>query len=371
MHGQLSVRRLPLTDPLVWDAWRRLQADGGVPSPFLTWQWCSGVLGEPRTAAGTTVWLVDRRGAVAGLFPVERAIVAGFHTLGPAGWRWLAADHLDVVAAPTHRAAVAQAIAADLLSCRGVDVIDLDGLAADGALAGALAGSHLRNARHRAARLPAEPISTPYLSLRQTPALQSASLRSQVGRGLRAAERAGGGFEVVSDPDGVVRLLDEMMRLHVLRLGAASAVFSTDARRHAHRVAAAQLAADGLARVYRLHAAGLELALLYALRHGPTLSYYSAGMRADASLSPGRTLLGLVALSAAEEGLLELDLLRGEHAYKARFATGTRDDVRVRLLKATPRVFGAVLGRVADASARQLLSRRTRPGRGRSGGRLD
>lgn len=339
------VRQLGLSDAEVWTAWRRLQAQHGVPTPFLSWQWCSGVLAEPSTARGTAIWLVEHENAAIGLFPLERASVSGLRTLGPAGWRWLTPDHLDVVAVPGQRRAVARAVARELLRYPGADVIDLDGLAGGGALMAAFAGSRLDDARHLAVRLPAEVITTPYVSLRQSPVLRSASLRSQVGRGLRAAERAGGGFEVVTDPDGVVRLLAELMRLHVERFGAVSEVFATPARRQAHRVAAAQLAAHGLARVYRLHADGVDTALLYALRHGTTLSYYSAGMRTEGSLSPGRTLLGLVALSAAEEGLHELDLLRGEHEYKARFANANRDDVRLRLVKATSRVAGAAVRR--------------------------
>lgn len=344
-RGEPRVRQLRLTDPAVWTAWRRLQDGNGVPTPFLTWQWSSGVLAEPATARGTTVWVVEEQGAVTGLFPVERAVVNGLRTLGPAGWRWLTPDHLDVVATACHRDGVARAVARGLLECRGADVIDLDGLAADGALAAALAGPRRAHLRRRAVRLQPETITVPYLSLVQAPVLRSASLRSQVGRGLRAAQRAGGGFEVVSDPDTVVVLLEEMMRLHVARFAAASEVFATESRRQAHRVAAAQLAADGLARVYRLHADGVDTALLYALLHEKTVAYYSAGLRAEVSLSPGRTLLGMVALSAAEEGLEELDLLRGDHEYKARFASASRDDVRLRLAKVTPRAAGAAVRR--------------------------
>src|SRR4029079_18196822 len=98
------------------------------------------------------------------------------------------------------------------------------------------------------------------------------------------------------------------------------------------------LATDGLARIYRLSRSGADIALLYALCHGSTVAYYSSGMVDDADLSPGRTLLGLVALSAAEEGFDELDLLRGEHGYKERFASGSRENVRERFVRPTPAV---------------------------------
>lgn len=305
---------------------------------FLTWQWSTGVLAEPRTAAGTSVCVVERHGVVLGLFPVERSTVTGLRILGPAGWQWLAPDHLDVVSLPEDRAVVAQAIAANILSWGGTDILNMDGLADRGALTVALVRSRSHLIRRRIFYSRLEHQNTPYVSLRQQPVLRSASLRSQVGRGLRAVERAGGRFEMVTEPQHVVQLLNQLMTLHVERFGQTSAVFATEARRRAHRVAAAQLASDGLARIYRLYAPEGDVALLYALRLGTTLSYYSSGMRAGTFISPGRTLLGLVAIAAADEGLDELDLLRGEHEYKSRFASDIRNDVRIRLVRATPAV---------------------------------
>jgi CelD/BcsL family acetyltransferase involved in cellulose biosynthesis len=83
-------------------------------------------------------------------------------------------------------------------------------------------------------------------------------------------------------------------------------------------------------------------------------------MRPGVFSSPGRTLLGLVAMAAAEDGLDELDLLRGDHEYKERFASGVRSDLRIRLVKATPAV-GAAAARRLPAGL-TLLVERLRPG---------
>lgn len=357
-RGGLFVQRLSLNHPDLEGAWRQLQAGGGVPSPFLTWQWCTGLLNEPDTAAGTTVRVVKRYGKVIGLFPVEQTTVAGMRTLGPAGWRWLAPDHLDVVSLPEDRTVVAAATAADILHDT-VDMVDMDGLAPHGALVNAFKRSRRQFVRKRIVFWRVEHTVTPYLALKQEPLLRSASLRSQVARGRRAVERAGGGFEIVTEPEAVVRLLDDLMHLHIERFGQESEVFATEARRRAHRVAARRLASDGLARIYRLYTPTENVALLYALKRDGTLSYYQAGMQAGVTLSPGRTLLGLVAMASKEEGLYELDLLRGEHEYKARFATSNRHDVRIRLVRATPAAGMAAARRVASLlaappSARQL-----------------
>jgi CelD/BcsL family acetyltransferase involved in cellulose biosynthesis len=351
--GAPAVQRLPITHRLVEREWRSLQAAAGVPCPFLTWEWCSALLHEPETAATTEVWLASLAGTTLGLFPVQTVRTGGLRTLGPAGWQWLAPDHLDVVAPADTAEAAAQAIWRAVLSATDIDVIDMDGLSGEGALTTAMLGSSRSNLRLRALRRPIERSNVPYIDLVAAQPLRSRSLRSQVGRGQRMVERDGGVFEVLTEPDDVAAALPTLMRLHQQRFGSASAVFATAERRAAHLAAATHLAASGSARIYRLRAGSVDLALLYALQHRSSLLYYNAGMQADGAFSPGRTLLGLVTNSAAAEGFTELDLLRGDHAYKARFATGARTDVRIRVVRATVRSARAVVRRRAAALRRR------------------
>jgi CelD/BcsL family acetyltransferase involved in cellulose biosynthesis len=93
-----------------------------------------------------------------------------------------------------------------------------------------------------------------------------------------------------------------------------------------------------MARIYQIRAEGRSAALLYAFQTGSTHFFYTMGMDPSAGLSPGRTVLGQAILTAAREGAAEFDLLRGEHDYKMRFASGVRENLRIRLVRPTPRV---------------------------------
>lgn len=311
-------------------------------------------------AAGVRVLLAVDGSRVVGLLPVERVVGPGaLRVTGIAGWRWLTPDHGDVVAAPGREVAVAVALTAALVRSRGWDVLDLDGLTAGGALATEVA--RVDGAPRRLHR--AEPVLAPYTDL---PAVRSAglasrNLRKQLAKGLRSVTGQGGGLAVVTDPGEVAVRLGELMRLHNLRFGQRSAVFATPERRRFHQQAARRLAAEGAARIYRLFTSEGDAALLYCLVGGDRVLAYQIGMAPDRSVSPGRTVYGQAMLSAAAEGFAEFDMLRGPADHKARLASGVRRDLRLRLLRPTPRT-------AAAGAARVLRRLRPPPATGDDGG---
>lgn len=347
-----SVAELTLSDPRLLDVWPGLQESARCLSPFLTWEWFRALAAVPEVSTDVRVLLVEDGGAVLGLLPVERRCSSErLHVLGLAGGHWLAPDHVDVLAVAEHCEQVAAAVTRHLAAAAW-DLLDLEGLAAEGALRAALDG--LR--RPTLVRLPDQKVLAPYVRLESREPgvlLPSRNLRQQVARGLRACEQAGGGLRVATSPAEIRRLLPVLMQLHNERFGSESQVFASPARRRFHLGAAALLAERGMARVYWLENEGQEAALLYAFRVDERLYYYSMGLRPDVGRSPGLTLLGQTLLAAAQEGLREFDLLRGDHAFKLRFSSDSRADVRIRLLRATPRSARWALGRLPDRS-RQL-----------------
>ncbi|MBW3602602.1 MAG: GNAT family N-acetyltransferase [Actinobacteria bacterium] len=342
MTAPATVDAVTPGDPALRAVWRGLQDQGAVCSPFLSWEWFSALFDQPDLAGGVRVLVVRDASRPLGLLPLEWVRGArGLRTVGIPGWRWLAPDHLDVVAAAGQRRFVARSVAHDLARRREWDVLDLDGLDADGCLAAAVRG--LLRPPRLLPRAP-EPVAAPYVDVRSRPRerlLTSRKLRSQVRRTLREAEAAGGGFRTERDPGRVEASLDELMHLHNARLGSVSAVFATAARRRFHRLAARRLAEAGHARVYRLATGSGPAALAYALAWGDRLSLYTMGVDPTAALSPGMTLVGQALAGAADEGFAELDLLRGEEAYKLRVASDVRRDVRLRVLRPTPRSLAA------------------------------
>ncbi len=304
-------------------------------TPFETWTWVGAMAAVPETPARVlTAWLGSR--PVAALALESDRGPAGMRRLSLAGSSWLAADHNDVIADPVWSHAAALAFMRHLRRRSDWDLLDLDGLRPDGVLLSAL--DELSGPLFR--RLPSEDVLCPYVSLAGrtgTEAAFSHNLRSQLRRGVRAMEKRGGGFDVITDPQSVQRALDTLMELHNARFGERSQVFNSPARRGFHRHVAGELARREMARIYRLHDGDRDIALLYALRFGDRSYYYSMGLRTDGGGSPGLTLLGNAILASAADGLAEFDLLRGEHDFKLRFAAGTRTDIRRRILRVSPR----------------------------------
>jgi CelD/BcsL family acetyltransferase involved in cellulose biosynthesis len=333
----VGVRLLPLGSAAVEELWQDLHRRNLIRSPFETWEWISALRDVPECSAAIRVAVVDLGGPPVGLLALEWAADdRGLRLVGPAGWRWLVPDHVDVLAAPADRDVVAAAVLQHLVGRRDWDVLDLDGLRPDGALARAVAA---RGSLWRPRRRP-QPVPVPFVDLRTfdlSAPFRSSNLRQQVGRGLRVAQRSGG-LSVAEDPEEVAALVDDLGRLHAARFGVVSGLFATAARRRFHRLAAARLAAAGRARIYHLRADGRSAALLYVLRHAKVHYFYTVGTDPSAGLSPGRTVLGQAILAAVREGAEEFDLLRGDHDYKLRFASGVREDIRLRVVRPTPRV---------------------------------
>jgi CelD/BcsL family acetyltransferase involved in cellulose biosynthesis len=350
----LAVRRRVATDADVGAAWRRLQACGNVGTPFLTWEWVSSLAGVPDVSAGMEVLVAEHSGRIVGLLPVLPLGNAGpLRALGLAP-TWLGADHLDVVAEAEHRTAVAHAFVCHLASWSAWQVLDLDGLDPSGALAGQVPGL-LRPLRFIAR----QPVATevPYVSLRESDAWRRTNAMKEAARKARGAQRAGGGFSMVATPDRVVELLEQLMDLHNRRMGARSAVFATPSRREFHLLAAHRMAQAGLARVYRLAADGVNAGLQYDLVLGDRMFFYQSGIEPGSARSPGLTVLGQAIGAAAEEGFREFDLLRGDEPYKQRFATDVRTNLRLRVVRLTPRVALHAGARLAGRAARQLPRR--------------
>jgi hypothetical protein len=200
------------------------------------------------------------------------------------------------VAARHDRPAVADAAVGRLRAWRRFDVLDLDGLADSSALYAALT-TQCRPPRYAA--LPAEPTVLPYVALTSDVGhrLLSRNTRKQMRRALRAAEADGGGFEVHTDPEGVTRLLPELMDLHDARFGPSSQIYRGPERRGFHLGAAGALAAAGQVRLYRLSQCDRSTALLYSLAWDGRLLAYGGGIRPGAG-TPGHVLTALAIMSA-------------------------------------------------------------------------
>lgn len=323
------------------DAWDRIVADQALPSPFLASWWVEHAAGgRPHLVlctvdgrlVGGAAFEIDRVGR--GRLGVDRVRMLGQGELAP--------DHLDLVAAEGHESAVTERVLGWLRG-PGSRVVDLDGLALGGRLAGQLADAVIDRSVAPYADLTAG--AEAYLAARP------GKVRSTVSRSRKRLEKAGCTLREVT-ADRATEALGDLARLHDGRWGDDSGFLG--AWNTFATVAAAGLAAGGVRAVELVGPDGAVAATEWDLVAGGRWCFYQAGRSTDHELrGSGSVVKAEVIGRATADGAIEYDLLRGDEPYKADWATGRRELVRVR--------FGVgALGRSTVAAADAWRGLRTR-----------
>ena len=147
---------------------------------------------------------------------------------------------------------------------------------------------------------------------------RSANFRQQLQRRERRLhERYEVVFKLVVDQATLEHDLDVLFALHRSRFGKASG-FAPEAF---HREIARSALETGRLRLWILELDGRPAAAWYGFRVGDVESYYQAGRDAAYDdVSAGFVLLAHTIRAALDDGVTEYRLLRGDEAYKRRFA---------------------------------------------------
>jgi CelD/BcsL family acetyltransferase involved in cellulose biosynthesis len=312
----------------VLDSWRRLAARRG--NAFVTPEWYFAALGSLHRGAVPAVAVMrGTDGGVRGLLPlVDCRLANGCPLVSFPGTRF--GDIYHPVAEPQDEVEVAATVAPVLARHLGGRCqLDLGRV-------GVGAGWWRELARAWPGRMTAVPQpedSLPYVALEGVDwegylATRSGQFRSQVKRKMRSLERdhdvrlrrSQTAAEVSSDLDTLFELHDARWED---RRGASSMAGSTV--RDLHRGFAAAAHERGWLRLYLLEVDGVAAAAWYGWHVGDRFSYYQAGFEpAWSRYSVGFLLLAETVREAIAEGAAEYDLLVGDEAFKARFATGVR-----------------------------------------------
>ncbi len=157
------------------------------------------------------------------------------------------------------------------------------------------------------------------LTWKELLASKSRNFREQVGRRTRALERDHDvHYRLVTGPDGLDESLDTFFRLHGLRWGPRSIIARTA---QFQRDFAAVAAERGWLRLWLLSLDGRPAAAWLGFRFEGQECYYQAGRDpAFDSRSVAFVLLAHTVREALEDGAREYRFLRGDEAYKHRFA---------------------------------------------------
>jgi len=184
-------------------------------------------------------------------------------------------------------------------------------------------------------------------------ARRSSNFRQQLGRRERRLAREHRlVFRLVQDADELPAALDALFRLHAMRWPEGSAFQAKEAF---HREVAAIGLDRGWTRLWLLELDGEAVAAWYGLRFAGTESYYQAGRDpAWDHRSVGFVLLAHSIRSAFEDGMDEYRFLRGQEAYKYRFAD---EDTGLETIALT-RGLAARAGLFTARSAYPLVKRR-------------
>jgi CelD/BcsL family acetyltransferase involved in cellulose biosynthesis len=278
---------------------------------FSTWEWAElwwrhfgagGSLALARAAvSGETVAVLPLYTARRAGLRVARLVGHGVaDQLGPVCDR----DHFDLALG-----ALARAHRADLLLA--------DRLPGESA-ADALGGTVLRDEASPVISISAEGGWEDYLRNR------SANFRQQVRRRARSVAGTGVRFRLVSEHAGLSRAFDDLIRLHEARWGERSHA-SAGARASFHREFAATALERGWLRLWLAEGDGAVVAAWYGFRFADVDYFYQSGRDpAWDRHRVGAALLEHTMREAFADGMREYRLLRGDEAYKQRYASETR-----------------------------------------------
>ena len=312
----------------VLDAWRRLATARG--NAFVTPEWYLAALDAlHRDAVPAVAVMRGGDGSVGGLLPLlERRSSGGRRLISFPGTRF--GDIFHPVAEKEDEARVAAAVAPTLARHLGARCrLDLGRV-------GAGAGWWRELARAWPSRMTVVPQPDevlPYIALegfgwQEYLATRSGQFRNQVKRKMRSLERdhevrlrrSLTTEEVSSDIETLFDLHDARWQ----KRRRASSMSAAEAR-DLHRGFASAAHERGWLRLYLLEVDGAAAAAWYGWRLGDRFSYYQAGFEPSWSrFSVGFLLLAETVREAIAEGAAEYDLLVGNEAFKARFATGER-----------------------------------------------
>jgi len=329
-----------------WAAqWDQLVDVSPVPSPFLRSWWLTGAGGPGRHF----LLVVDGAELLGGLAVEQRHPMASIRIMGDGS---LCPDHLDLLAAPGHETAVVGQLRERL--CRPAQcLLDFKGIRPGSRLIEALPG-----------RVRREPmVGAPYTPLPESPEAYRAALPSLFRRNLRAGAKrlaAQGVTYRQIRGQAVPARLEILRELHQAQWGSRSGflpVFDRFAAGFAGGCAADEVV------VHELGNDDLVVATVTAFEVAGRVSLYQSARLTDRQWRDATTvLLAAIVDDACARGLSEVDFLRGDEAYKGRFAPDHREMLRLVAGKGVMGRLGGVT-RAATFQATQMAVRCVRFGR--------
>ena len=304
---------LDVPDLSGWAAqWDQLVDSSPLPSPFLRSWWLTGAGGPGRHF----LLVIDGAHLLGGLAVEQRHPMLSVRMMGSGP---LCPDHLDLLAAPGHEAAVVSLLR-DWLCRPGGRLLDLQGIRAGSRLIEALPG-----------RVRRQPMAVaPFTPLPGSATAYRATLHAQFRKNLRVSAKrlaAEGMTHQAIRGQAVFARLEILRELHQSQWGGRSnflPVFDRFAAGFAGGCAADEVA------VHELGNDDLVVATVTAFEVADRVSLYQSARLTDRRWRDATTvLLAAIIDDACTRGFSEVDFLRGDEPYKGRFAPDHRQMLRL------------------------------------------
>ncbi len=135
------------------------------------------------------------------------------------------------------------------------------------------------------------------------------------------------GIEIVTSTDATLNAFESLVGLHLARWQDKGQIgtFRTERYLQFHRGIIRQFSAQGNIWMVVLRHANTIIGVEYLFRYGKRLFFFQTGFSPDYNhLAPGHLMIAHAIEKAIEEGLAEIDLLKGEYDYKQSYAPLTR-----------------------------------------------
>lgn len=325
--------------------WNALLRAGGIPSPFLTWEWMYTwwkTYGEKDPANQLCVVITRADEALLAVLPAyireQRMMGRKFRELRFLGSEFESSDYLELI----HRQGADGTLAADLFTFLagpqgpGVDLFYLLNILEDRPFAGELqqlagsAGFEEVTRHHRIC--PYLPLSGSYEDFLKS---LSSNMRYNIRRRSRKLfDHFHATLDMVTSPAEIDEAIDELFRLHEKRFESKNeqSIFQYDLRSGFHKQVARLFLEEDILRFFRLRVEGKTIAMLYCFQFAGELFYFQAGMDPDwEKHSVGMVLMAGAIQYAFEHRLSRFDFMRGAEEYKFKWTDQVRNMVLIEL----------------------------------------
>lgn len=315
--------------------WKRLVELSEDASIFVSWEWVSiwwEVYGKSDSRSLHIIRVEDAADEVVGFAPlmVDTNVYRGVRTLGFIGqFVDTYSEFLDIISERRMRQPVARAVTGFLFEkdSGSWDLLQLEAMdSASATLSSFWPGVPWARLRY----VPQELIDSPYVTIDgdwdSFLSSQSANFRSQYRRAFKRMKGLPERRECVPEEiEEVGLLLEEVIRLHRDRWGAASGSFRSDESLEFHRRLATRLYANDMLYLHVVCSGSKAIAARYDFIWREKLYCFQGGWNLDYSrFGPGNYMTGEAIKWAISRGLTEYDFLGGASEYKRRWSNGNR-----------------------------------------------